>query len=56
MQTLQKISALRASASHAYDDIGVSLSNGQSTVVNGDANSLIWGRSPAQARIDSSNV
>jgi hypothetical protein len=44
----QKISALRASASHAYDDIGVTVVDGRSTVLNGDENSLVWGRTPAQ--------
>ncbi len=44
----QKISALRASAAHANDDIGVSVAGGRSTVVNADENSIIWGRTPAQ--------
>ena len=44
----QKISALRASAAHANDDIGVSVTGGRSTVINADANSIIWGRTPAQ--------
>ena len=45
---VQKISALRASASHALDDVGVSLAHGRSTVTNADENSLVWGRTPAQ--------
>ena len=45
---MQKISALRASASHALDDVGVSLVDGRSTVTDADENSLVWGRTPAQ--------
>ncbi len=42
--------ALRAQLSGAANDYGVVGPGGQATIYNGDANGIVWSRTPAQAR------
>ena len=49
---MQAISALRAKASGAYDDVGITTSTGAAIIAAGDANSIAFSRTPAQVRPD----
>ena len=46
----QAISALRAKASGAYDDVGIVNSMGGAIIAAGDLNSIAYSRTPAQVR------
>ena len=47
---MQAIAALRAKASGAYDDHGITTSSGGAMIADGDANSIAYSRNPNQAR------
>ena len=50
--TVQAIAALRAMASGAYDDVGITNSMGGAIIAAGDPlNSIAYSRTPAQARL-----
>jgi len=47
----QAIAALRAKASGAYDDHGITTSTGGAMIADGDANSIAYSRNPNQVRV-----
>ena len=49
--TSQAISKLRAKASGAYDDVGITTSTGAAIIAAGDSNSIAFSRTPAQVRV-----